>query len=179
VEQESRRLVAHMPELRLQLQRRDAVRVRGDDVGRQEPGLQREVAAVHHRARRDRGLTSAVGTLPGGPAALQRSPVAAPARGTCEAIRPSPPRQVLRARVIVREPGLEGLSRGDGGLSSSGRASHHGSAILGCSQAAPTTIWCMTGVRGISLGSRLCRDWALIASNWHVSVLGTSFGSPT
>jgi hypothetical protein len=80
-------------------------------VGREEPGLQREVAAVHHGARGDGGLASAIGTLPGGPAALQRPPVAASARGTCEALRPSPPREILRARVIVREPGLEGLSR--------------------------------------------------------------------
>ena len=105
------RLVAPQPELGLQLQRGDAVRVARDDVGCQEPGLQREVAAVHHGAGRRGGLATAVRALPRDPAALQGPPPAPASRGTCKALRPPAICQVLRAGVVVRELLLEVLAR--------------------------------------------------------------------
>ena len=51
------------PELVLQLQRRDAVGVRGHQKRRPEPDRQRQLAGVHNRAGGHRGLTTAVGAL--------------------------------------------------------------------------------------------------------------------
>lgn len=52
-------LVGADPELCLKLQRRNAVRVCGNQVGSQEPLPERQVRLVHDRARDDRGLFSA------------------------------------------------------------------------------------------------------------------------
>lgn len=111
VQQEPGGLVAAEADLRLQLDRRDAVRVAGNDVGRHEPGAQGKVAAVHQRARRHRCLAAAFAALPGGATALQRPSPAAAAFGAHEAIRPAALRKIARARLLVREARVELLAR--------------------------------------------------------------------
>ena len=56
-------LIAADAHLRLELERRDAVGMCGQEMRGQEPRPERQVAAVHHRTRRYRGLASAVCAL--------------------------------------------------------------------------------------------------------------------
>ncbi len=59
VRQQPGRPVAADARLRLELQRGDAVGMRGDEMRGEEPCPERQVAAARHRARRHRGLASA------------------------------------------------------------------------------------------------------------------------
>ena len=60
-----RRFVRAQGELALQLQRRDAVGVSGHQIGRPEPGSQRQLGVVHDCAGSHRGLLAEGGTCPG------------------------------------------------------------------------------------------------------------------
>ena len=78
------------PELGLELQGGDTVRVAGHDVNGHEPGLQGQVAAVHDRACGHRGLLPAGRTFPARPAPLQSPAPVMAAGGADEAVGPAP-----------------------------------------------------------------------------------------
>src|SRR4051812_19955636 len=101
------RLVAARAELEPQLPGRHPVPVRRHQPGGGEPDLQRQVAAVHHRARRHRGLAPAGPALQGQDLAPEppEAVVAAPRAG--EAPAPAVLQQPLGAGRLVREPALE------------------------------------------------------------------------
>ena len=111
LQQEPCGLVAAEAELGLQLQGGNAVGVARHDMGGHEPGLQREMAAVHDRAGGHRGLPPAGRTFPRGAVPLQFPALHAAAARTDEALRPAPLRQMPRAGVLVGEPPLEGGAR--------------------------------------------------------------------
>lgn len=124
VEQQPRGLVADDTELGLQLERRHAVRMRRDEIGRQEPLPWRQVRAVHYGSGDQGGLVAAARplplavpidvdalTLPDPRPRLQ--PLGAVA-AALEAFEPVPPpfrRQVFSARKIVGEVRSEFLQR--------------------------------------------------------------------
>ena len=107
VQQQPGTLVAAEPELRLELKSRDAVRVAGHDVNRREPGLQRQMTAVHDRACGDRGLLAAGRTFPARPATLQFPAFVMAATGADEAIGPSLGREVAGAGGLIGKARLE------------------------------------------------------------------------
>ena len=106
-QQQPGRLVGAEPELQPQLPGRHPVPVRRHQPGGGEPDLQRQVAAVHHRARRHRGLAPAGPALQGQDLAPEppEAVVAAPRAG--EAPAPAVLQQPLGAGRLVREPALE------------------------------------------------------------------------
>ena len=89
VQQEPGTLVAAEPELSLELQGGDAVRVAGHDVGGHEPCLQGQVAAMHDCACAHRGFLAAGCTFPARPATLQFPAPAMAAGGADEAVGPT------------------------------------------------------------------------------------------
>ena len=101
------RLVAAEAELGLQLQRRDAVGMAGDDVRGEQPRAQRQVAAVHDGARRHRGLLAAAGALKGRPWPPQPPALAAAAVRADEAVGPAPLDEVTATGRLVGKPRLE------------------------------------------------------------------------
>ena len=72
----------------------------GHDVNRREPGLQRQMTAVHDRACGDRGLLAAGRTFPTRPATLQFPASVMAAAGADEAIGPSLGREVAGGGLI-------------------------------------------------------------------------------
>ena len=90
VQQEPGTLVTAEPELGLELQGGDTIRVAGHDVNGHEPGLQGQVAAVHDRACGHRGLLPAGRTFPARPAPLQFPAPVMAAGGADEAVGPAP-----------------------------------------------------------------------------------------
>ena len=107
VRQHLGRLVAPQARTALQLQGRHPVRMRGHEMQRPMPALQRHVRAVHERPGRRRGLLPAAAALVDAALPLEPDSVGAPAVRTNEAVRPSAPEQILRARLVVREHPLE------------------------------------------------------------------------
>ncbi len=102
VQPRPRRLVGAEPQVLLQARRRDAVPGRGDQPHRGQPRRQRRPRPVEDRARGHRGLPTAGGAHPSpgtGPPRLRL-----PTARADEALRPSQSRQVVQARVLVREP---------------------------------------------------------------------------
>ena len=90
-------------QLGLELQRGDAVGVRGHEVGGHEPGHGRQVGAVHHRPGRHRGLAPAVRALPPAAVAFQLPAFRAAAGRAREALAPAQLREVPGAGVFIRK----------------------------------------------------------------------------
>ena len=111
VQQEPGTLVAAEPELSLELQGGDAVRVAGHDVGGREPCLQGQVAAVHDRACAHRGLLPAGRTFPARPATLQFPAPVMAAGGADEAVGPTHGGEVAGTGGLVGKARLEGGTR--------------------------------------------------------------------
>ena len=91
------------PEHRLELQRRDAVRMRRHQKCRQKPRSQWQFAGVHDRSGRHRGLAVASGALEGIGLALQRPFPIRATRRTDEPPRPAQRIQVGGAGSLVRK----------------------------------------------------------------------------
>ena len=88
------------PELAHQGERRDACLGLADEVDGEEPGGERELGAVHQRARRGRGLMAAGGTLQQHSAATRDA--AAARRATLRAAETLRPAQPLERRCALR-----------------------------------------------------------------------------
>ena len=94
-------------ELILELPRRHAVGMRRHEMRGPEPRRQRQLGAMHRRARRYRGLATAIETFERvGPAPQRRRPAGA-AAGTDKSIRPSPLEQERGAVSLVGKETLE------------------------------------------------------------------------
>ena len=91
----------------LELQGRHPVRMRSHDVESPMPAPQRHVRAVHERPGRHRRLLPAVAALVDAARPLEPDRVPAPAVRANEAVGPSAPEKILRARLVVREHPLE------------------------------------------------------------------------
>jgi hypothetical protein len=94
-------------ELLPQLPGRDPVGVRRHQPRRQEPGAQRQVAAVQHRPGGHRNLPLAAGTLERQPLAAQLPGLVVVAGRAAEAVGPTLPEQPAGAGGVIREPRLE------------------------------------------------------------------------
>ena len=94
-------------ELILQLPRRHAVGMRRHQMRGPKPSRQRQLGAVHRRARRDRGLTTAIEAFVCVRPALQRRRATLAAHRADEAIRPAPFEQKRRAARLVGKRLLE------------------------------------------------------------------------
>ena len=103
-------LVAANAQLRLKLERRDAVGMRGQEMRGQEPRPERQVAAVHHCTRRHRGLASAACALAEETLPLQLPALRAAAGRAAEASAPAQPGQMAGAGIVVWEELLELLA---------------------------------------------------------------------
>ena len=102
------RLVAAQPKLPLELQRRQARRLRRHEVRSPEPDLQWRAGRVHNSPRREVGVALAVA------AAQDRRPVLEAvcrahraAQGACETIRPTDSFEIGHARPLVGKHPLE------------------------------------------------------------------------
>ena len=102
--------VASDAQLRLELERGDAVGVRRHEVGRKEPRPQRKVGAVHNRSGRHRRLPPAVRALPAAALPFQLPAPRPAAGGAREALAPAQLRKVPGAGAVVREKLLELLA---------------------------------------------------------------------
>ena len=105
--EQPRRLVRTEPQLFLHLQGGDAVGVGGHQVGGPEPGDERHLRAVHHRAGGHRGLLAATGAFPGEGLRRQSPSLITIAGRTPEAVRPAGIRQIRRTGALVGEAALE------------------------------------------------------------------------
>src|SRR6266487_6414697 len=94
-------------ELALELQRRNAIGVRRHQERSPEPGGQRQLAGMHDRAGRHRGLTAAAGTLIGEGLGLQQPGSALAATGADKPFRPTALEEVFRTRALRRKTTLE------------------------------------------------------------------------
>ena len=108
VQQEPGTLAAAEPELGLELQGGDAVRVAGHDVNGHEPDLQGQVAAVHDRACGQRSLLPAGRTFPARPATLPSPAPVIAAGGADEAVGPALGREMPGAGGFIGKARLEG-----------------------------------------------------------------------
>ena len=145
------RLVRAQGELALQLQGRDAVGVGRHQIGRPEPGGQRQLGVVHNGAGGDRGLFTAACAFPGPGFGLQLPGFGFAAAGADEAVRPARCGEIGNAGRLIREALLEFDQRagkiGHRGLSAGAKfviCSYHDSSRF-------ATTNCVTGCRGISL----------------------------
>src|SRR4051794_20513872 len=100
-------LVAAEPELEPELPGGDAVPVRGHQPRRQEPELERQVAAVQHRAGGHRGLPVAPRALHEQRAPAQLPSLVVPAAGAAEPVGPALLEQPAGAGRVVGELRLE------------------------------------------------------------------------
>src|SRR4051794_7605234 len=106
-EQQPGRLAGAEPELEPQLPGRHPVLVRRHRPGGQEPGAQRQVAAVQRRAGGDRDLTLAGRALERQPLAGQLPGLIMAASRAAEPARPALLEQPAGAGGLVGKPGLE------------------------------------------------------------------------
>jgi hypothetical protein len=89
LEHQPSRLVAAQPELALELECRNAIRVAGDEMDRHEPSRQRQLRPMHHRSGRHRRLPTADCTFPGEPLAGKLPALQAATGGANEAAGPA------------------------------------------------------------------------------------------
>src|SRR5512132_4401742 len=108
--QEPRRLVGAEAELVAELQCRNGVGMRGHEIGRPEPGRQRQLRTVHNGTRGDRGLLAAGGTLEGEGLSAMRPSLLMGAGRTAEA-RPTRGEQPSRAGGFIRVASLKVAER--------------------------------------------------------------------
>ena len=127
--QQPRGLVGTEPELLLQLQRRNPIRMGGHEIGGPEPCDQRQLRTMHDCAGRGRGLLAAGGAFPSPRLGLQRPRFAVAAAGADEPLRPARREQVFDARRLIREALLE-LDQGAGEV---GHLRHRGHMFVICS----------------------------------------------
>ena len=109
--QEPRRLVGAEAELVAELQCRNAVGMGGHEIGRPEPGRQRQLRTVHNGTRGDRGLLAAGGTLEGEGLSAMRPSLLMGAGRTAEARRPTRGEQPSRAGGFIRVASLKVAER--------------------------------------------------------------------
>jgi hypothetical protein len=100
-------LVAAQAQLGLQLQGGDPVGMAGHDMDRREPGLQRQMAAMHDRACGHGRLPPAGRALPGERLGLQQPSFRAATARADKAIRPPATRQIVGAGRIIGKSRLE------------------------------------------------------------------------
>ena len=100
-------LVAAQAQLGLQLQGGDPVGVAGHDMDRREPGLQRQMAAMHDRACGHGRLPPAGRALPGERLGLQQPSFRAATARADKAVRPPATRQIVGAGRIIWKSRLE------------------------------------------------------------------------
>jgi len=105
--QQPSRFVGANPQLAHQLSRRHAIGMRHHEVGRPEPGGQRQLGPVHHRAGRHRGLGPALPTRVGIGPTRHQSRISAAAFRTDESVRPPPIPEQMDAALLVWEPCLK------------------------------------------------------------------------
>ena len=108
-----RRLVRAQRELALQLQRRDAVGMGRHQIGRPEPGGQRQLGVVHDGAGGDRSLLAAAGALPGPGLGLQLPRFALGAAGADKPLGPARRKQIGDAGRLIGKALLK-LDQGAG-----------------------------------------------------------------
>ena len=106
-QQQPSRLVGAQAQLQPQLAGGDAVPVGRHQPRRREPQLERQVAAMQHRARGHRGLPVAPGALDQHHAAAQFATVVMATSGAAKALRPPLRQQPAGARLIIGKPRLE------------------------------------------------------------------------
>ncbi len=111
VQQEPRALVRTNAELRLKLERRDAVRVSGDQMGGEEPSAERQVRPVHDGASRNRRLLVALGALPMVRFRFQLPALLTLAVRAAKAVWPTLLRQIFGTGRVVRKHRHELLQR--------------------------------------------------------------------
>ncbi len=111
VKQEPSALVRTDAELRLKLKRRDAVRVRRDQMRREKPSAKRKVRGVHDGSGRYRNLFMALGALPMVRLRFQPPALFTFAMRTAKAVRPTLLGEVFGAGGIVRKHRHELLQR--------------------------------------------------------------------
>ena len=92
-------LVGAQAELALQLQGRDAVGMGGHQIGRPEPGGQRQLGVVHDGPGGHRGLLAAAGAFPGPRLGLQFPRFARAAAGADKALAASAPRRGISTQA--------------------------------------------------------------------------------
>ena len=102
-----RRFVRAHGELALQLQRRDAVGMSGHQIGRPEPGGQRQLGVVHDRAGGHRGLLPAAGAFPGPRLGLQLPGFVPATCGADKAVRPARRKEIGDTGRLIRKAALE------------------------------------------------------------------------
>ena len=117
------RFVRAQSELALQLQRRDPVGMGRHQIGRPEPGGQRQLGVVHDRAGGHRGLLAAAGAFPGPCLGLQLPGFAPAAAGADKAMRPARREKVCDAGRLIREAALK-LDQGAGKIGHASLAEH-------------------------------------------------------
>src|SRR6266511_4403037 len=157
-------LGAQQPGRLLQLQGGDTVGVRGHQIRRPEPDGQRQLRAVHHRARSYRGLLAAASAFPG--EGLGRK-LPALVVATVRAAEPSGPArvsQIRRTRALIREAVLKLDERAR-------KVDHGGPSKQGVrymfypDQLAPSPHFGAAGASGISLYSYLALTSMVIAKD--------------
>ena len=105
------RLVGAEAELVAELQGRNAVGMGGHEIGRPEPGRQRQLRTVHNGTRGDRGLLAAGGTLEGEGLSAMRPSLLMGAGRTAEARRPTRGEQPSRAGGFIPVASLKVAER--------------------------------------------------------------------
>ena len=118
--EQPRGLVGAEVELALQLQSRDAVGTSGHQIGRPEPGGQRQLGVVHDGPGGDRSLLAAASAFPGPRLGLQFPGFALAAVWADEALGPAGREQVSHAGRLIREALLP-LDQGTGKIGHLGR----------------------------------------------------------
>jgi hypothetical protein len=111
------RLVGAEGELALQLQGRDAVGMGSHQIGRPEPGGQRQLGVVHDGAGGNRGLSATAGAFPGPRLGVQFPGLALGAAGAHKALGPARCEQVSDTGRLIRQALLEldqGAGKGSG-----------------------------------------------------------------
>src|SRR5512132_2898273 len=91
----------------LQLQGGDTVGVRGHQIRRPEPDGQRQLRAVHHRARGYRGLLAAASAFPGEGLGRKLPALVVVTVLAAEPIGPARVSQICRTRALIREAVLK------------------------------------------------------------------------
>ena len=111
VQQEPSALVRTNAELRLKLQRRDAVRIRRDEMSSKEPSAERQTRSVHDGSRRYRNLLMALGALPMVGLGFQPPALLTLTMRTAKAVWLPLLRQILSAGGVVKKHRQELLQR--------------------------------------------------------------------
>jgi hypothetical protein len=142
--------VRSQAELALQLQSRDPVGMGGHQIGRPEPGGQRQLGMVHDGPGGHRGLLAAAGAFPGPRFGLQFPRLGHAAAGADKPLGPAHREEVFDAGCLIGKAMLKLDQRtGKIGHGGSPRAAHVRYLFYHATAHTATTD-CVTGRRGIS-----------------------------